>query len=159
MHAVSAANIVSTLFAGDHLDTFTTKSHTRYRRSLHQHHTRLHVASPPVPLHRHSPRLSRPPTTHSSHAARCGWTASRARLASASPGAFRGARAGRHGEEYGWQIAESFSSHALMHGGTATTPHEHDTWDLSPTMQSRPVFIQFGCIAHPSLLRQLWAAN
>ncbi|KZP25984.1 hypothetical protein FIBSPDRAFT_918282 [Athelia psychrophila] len=47
----------------------------------------------------------------------------------------------------------------LVQLGTATTLHEQDVWDLSPTMQSRPVFIQFGRTARPSLLRQLWAAN
>ncbi|KAF7979924.1 hypothetical protein HWV62_40336 [Athelia sp. TMB] len=53
---------------------------------------------------------------------------------------------------FGWVVP-------LINLGTATTLHENDVWALSPTMQSRPVFIQFGRTARPSLLRQLWAAN
>lgn len=47
----------------------------------------------------------------------------------------------------------------LIKLGTATTLHEKDVWELSPTFQSRPVFIQFGRTPRRTLQRQIWAAN
>ncbi|KAH9996005.1 P-loop containing nucleoside triphosphate hydrolase protein [Russula vinacea] len=43
--------------------------------------------------------------------------------------------------------------------GTNTTLNEDDVWALSPTMQSRPVFMKFSNAKRATLLRQLWAAN
>ncbi|KAF5385782.1 hypothetical protein D9615_002209 [Tricholomella constricta] len=43
--------------------------------------------------------------------------------------------------------------------GHDTTLNEKDIWALSPTMQSRPIFMKFVNIHHSSLLRRLWAAN
>ncbi|KAK2461323.1 hypothetical protein APHAL10511_006850 [Amanita phalloides] len=43
--------------------------------------------------------------------------------------------------------------------GTSKTLQEKDVWNLSPTMQSRPVFMRFSELRRSSLLRQLWAAN
>lgn len=39
------------------------------------------------------------------------------------------------------------------------TLDEKDLWKLSPTMQSRPVFIKFVALQCSTLLRRLWAAN
>lgn len=47
----------------------------------------------------------------------------------------------------------------LIKLGTATTLHEKDVWELSPTFQSRPVFIQFGRTPRRTFLHQVWAAN
>ncbi|TDL21671.1 multidrug resistance-associated ABC transporter [Rickenella mellea] len=47
----------------------------------------------------------------------------------------------------------------LISRGTYTTLNEPDVWALSPTMQSRPLFIAFSRITRGSLLRRLLAAN
>ncbi|KAI0257019.1 hypothetical protein BJV78DRAFT_1272168 [Lactifluus subvellereus] len=47
----------------------------------------------------------------------------------------------------------------LVKRGTSTTLNEDDVWALSPTMQSRPVFVKFGNIKRSTLLRRLWAVN
>ncbi|KAF9007209.1 multidrug resistance-associated ABC transporter [Cyathus striatus] len=47
----------------------------------------------------------------------------------------------------------------LVDKGRNTTLNEDDVWNLSPTMQSKPVFIKFAETARPTLLRQLWASN
>ncbi|KAG1750553.1 uncharacterized protein EDB91DRAFT_1108133 [Suillus paluster] len=47
----------------------------------------------------------------------------------------------------------------LIRRGSNMTMNEDDVWDLSPTQQSRPVFIKFSAIIRSSLLRRLWAAN
>ncbi|KAI0003794.1 ABC transporter type 1, transmembrane domain-containing protein [Russula compacta] len=47
----------------------------------------------------------------------------------------------------------------LVKRGTSTTLNEDDVWALSPTMQSRPVFVKFGNTKRATLLRRLWAAN
>ncbi|KIM37758.1 hypothetical protein M413DRAFT_448273 [Hebeloma cylindrosporum] len=49
--------------------------------------------------------------------------------------------------------------HPLVELGTHTTLDEKDVWNLSPTMQSRPIFVKFSSIYRSSLLRRLWAAN
>ncbi|TFY73932.1 hypothetical protein EWM64_g10080 [Hericium alpestre] len=43
--------------------------------------------------------------------------------------------------------------------GTNTTLNEDDVWSLSPTLQSRPVFIKFSNTRRATLLRRLWAVN
>ncbi|KAF9442979.1 multidrug resistance-associated ABC transporter [Macrolepiota fuliginosa MF-IS2] len=47
----------------------------------------------------------------------------------------------------------------LVKKGRNTTLSEDDVWDLSPTQQSRPVFVKFSQTKRPTLLRRLWAAN
>ncbi|KAG1773289.1 hypothetical protein EV702DRAFT_1131440 [Suillus placidus] len=47
----------------------------------------------------------------------------------------------------------------LITRGSNMTMCEDDVWKLSPTQQSRPVFIKFSTITRSSLLRRLWAAN
>ncbi|KAI0696160.1 multidrug resistance-associated ABC transporter [Cytidiella melzeri] len=47
----------------------------------------------------------------------------------------------------------------LITRGTNTTLQEADVWNLSPTMQSRAVYIKFCTIKRATLLRRLWAAN
>ncbi|KAG2056641.1 hypothetical protein BDR06DRAFT_952711 [Suillus hirtellus] len=47
----------------------------------------------------------------------------------------------------------------LITRGSNMTMSEDDVWKLSPTQQSRPVFIKFSTIIRSSLLRRLWAAN
>lgn len=46
-----------------------------------------------------------------------------------------------------------------MDRGTYETLNEDDVWNLSPTMQARPVYKKFAAVRKPSLLRWLWAAN
>ncbi|KAJ7508941.1 hypothetical protein B0H11DRAFT_2169002 [Mycena galericulata] len=47
----------------------------------------------------------------------------------------------------------------LIKKGTYTTLAEKDVWELSPNLQSRPVFLKFMSLKAPTLLRRLWAAN
>ncbi|KDR78080.1 hypothetical protein GALMADRAFT_224469 [Galerina marginata CBS 339.88] len=47
----------------------------------------------------------------------------------------------------------------LVQRGTYATLNEQDVWNLSPTMQSRPVFVKFSSIYRSTLLRRIWAAN
>ncbi|KAF9555963.1 multidrug resistance-associated ABC transporter [Agrocybe pediades] len=47
----------------------------------------------------------------------------------------------------------------LVKRGKNTTLDEKDVWNMSPTMQSRPVFTKFSSIRRSTLLRRLWAAN
>ncbi|EIW82703.1 multidrug resistance-associated ABC transporter [Coniophora puteana RWD-64-598 SS2] len=47
----------------------------------------------------------------------------------------------------------------LIRKGSTTTLYEDDVWDLSPTVQSRPVFSRFDDLSQKSLLRHLWQAN
>ncbi|KAJ7173895.1 hypothetical protein C8R43DRAFT_1094036 [Mycena crocata] len=47
----------------------------------------------------------------------------------------------------------------LIRKGTTTTLSPSDVYDLSPNLQSRPVFIKFTRLRTPTLLRKLWAAN
>ncbi|THH14161.1 hypothetical protein EW146_g6141 [Bondarzewia mesenterica] len=47
----------------------------------------------------------------------------------------------------------------LIKRGTNITLNEGDVWGMSPTLQSRPVFIKFSWIKRNTLLRRLWAAN
>lgn len=39
------------------------------------------------------------------------------------------------------------------------TLNEKDVWDLSPTMEARPIYMKFSSIKRATLLRRLWAAN
>ncbi|KAF8890914.1 multidrug resistance-associated ABC transporter [Infundibulicybe gibba] len=58
---------------------------------------------------------------------------------------------------FGWI---SFSwIYPLIRRGRDTTLNEDDVWNLSPSFQSRPIFIKFSTITRSSLLRRLWAAN
>jgi hypothetical protein len=43
--------------------------------------------------------------------------------------------------------------------GTDTTLQESDVWDLSPTMQARPLYMKFCTVKRATLLRKLWATN
>ncbi|KAF8957708.1 ABC transporter type 1, transmembrane domain-containing protein [Flammula alnicola] len=47
----------------------------------------------------------------------------------------------------------------LIRLGKHTTLHEKDVWNLSPTMQSRPIFAKFSSIHRSTLLRRIVAAN
>ncbi|KAF8963320.1 multidrug resistance-associated ABC transporter [Flammula alnicola] len=47
----------------------------------------------------------------------------------------------------------------LINLGRYATLSEQDVWNLSPTMQSRPIFVKFSSIVRSTLLRRLWAAN
>ncbi|KAF9459383.1 multidrug resistance-associated ABC transporter [Collybia nuda] len=47
----------------------------------------------------------------------------------------------------------------LVRLGRNTTLAENDVWRLSPTMQSRPVFIRFVALQRYTLLWRLWVAN
>ncbi|KAJ7091060.1 multidrug resistance-associated ABC transporter [Mycena epipterygia] len=47
----------------------------------------------------------------------------------------------------------------LIRQGTTTTLADKDVWQLSPNLQSRPVFIKFTSLKAPTLLRRLWTAN
>ncbi|KAJ7104581.1 hypothetical protein C8R43DRAFT_1047311 [Mycena crocata] len=47
----------------------------------------------------------------------------------------------------------------LVQKGRDTTLHEKDVWDLSPNIQSRPIFIKFSTLPQKTLLGKLWAAN
>ncbi|EIW82712.1 multidrug resistance-associated ABC transporter [Coniophora puteana RWD-64-598 SS2] len=57
----------------------------------------------------------------------------------------------------GW-ISFSWVYPMIQKGANATL-NEDDVWDLSPTLQSRPVFLRFDSILRSSLLKRLWAAN
>ncbi|KAI0317356.1 ABC transporter type 1, transmembrane domain-containing protein [Amylostereum chailletii] len=47
----------------------------------------------------------------------------------------------------------------LIKRGTHTTLDEADVWELSPGMQSRPVFFKFARTRNMTLLRRLWRSN
>ncbi|KAJ7212815.1 multidrug resistance-associated ABC transporter [Mycena haematopus] len=47
----------------------------------------------------------------------------------------------------------------LIKKGTYTTLHDKDVFELSPNIQSRPVFIKFSTLRLPTLLQKLWVAN
>ncbi|KAI0041568.1 hypothetical protein FA95DRAFT_1565261 [Auriscalpium vulgare] len=47
----------------------------------------------------------------------------------------------------------------LVKRGTHGTLNEKDVWSLSPTIQSRPIFVKFSRTFRSTLLRRLWAAN
>ncbi|KAG7085320.1 hypothetical protein E1B28_013860 [Marasmius oreades] len=58
---------------------------------------------------------------------------------------------------WGWI---SFSwIYPLVHRGKSSTLNEGDVWNLSPTFQSRPLFIKFSNTHRTTLLKRLWAAN
>ncbi|KAF9526193.1 multidrug resistance-associated ABC transporter [Crepidotus variabilis] len=58
-----------------------------------------------------------------------------------------------------WGWITFYWIYPLVHRGRYTTLEEEDVWNMSPTMQSRPVFAKFSSIHRPSLLRRIWAAN
>ncbi|KAJ6530720.1 hypothetical protein B0H19DRAFT_908848, partial [Mycena capillaripes] len=43
--------------------------------------------------------------------------------------------------------------------GTTNTLADKDVFELSPNLQSRPVFIKFSSLQLPTLLQKLWVAN
>ena len=47
----------------------------------------------------------------------------------------------------------------LIVKGTTTTLNEPDVWNVSPTMQARPLYMKFSATYRNTLLRRLWAAN
>ncbi|KAF8502971.1 hypothetical protein JB92DRAFT_3123623 [Gautieria morchelliformis] len=49
--------------------------------------------------------------------------------------------------------------HPLVSKGTNETLNEPDVWDLSPTMQSKPLYMKFSTTTRKTLLRRLWAVN
>ncbi|KAJ7108139.1 multidrug resistance-associated ABC transporter [Mycena epipterygia] len=73
-------------------------------------------------------------------------------------------------EDIGWSVSpEDYTSlwgwvsfrwvYPLVQRGRNTTLNEKDVWDLSPNIQSRPIFIKFSTLPQKSLLAKLWAAN
>lgn len=58
-----------------------------------------------------------------------------------------------------WNWASFLWVKPLIDRGTYETLNEGDVWDLSPTMQARPVYAKFSTHKRPTLLRWLWAAN
>ncbi|KAJ7107582.1 multidrug resistance-associated ABC transporter [Mycena epipterygia] len=73
-------------------------------------------------------------------------------------------------EEIGWSVSpENYTSlwgwvsfrwvYPLVQRGRDTTLNEKDIWNLSPNIQSRPIFIKFSTLPQKTLLRKLWAAN
>uniref|UniRef100_A0A0W0EW54 Putative multidrug resistance-associated ABC transporter n=1 Tax=Moniliophthora roreri TaxID=221103 RepID=A0A0W0EW54_MONRR len=47
----------------------------------------------------------------------------------------------------------------LVRRGRNTTLNDKDVWSLSPTIQSRPIFIKFSSMYRRTLLRRIWATN
>ncbi|KAF7799417.1 hypothetical protein EIP86_010651 [Pleurotus ostreatoroseus] len=58
---------------------------------------------------------------------------------------------------FGWITFRWISP--LIARGTQKTLNETDIWDLSPTMQARPLHMKFSATHRDTLLRRLWAAN
>ncbi|KAF8508697.1 multidrug resistance-associated ABC transporter [Gautieria morchelliformis] len=49
--------------------------------------------------------------------------------------------------------------HPLIRKGTNETLNEPDVWELSPTMQSKPLYMKFSTTTRKTLVRRLWAVN
>ncbi|KAJ7105197.1 multidrug resistance-associated ABC transporter [Mycena epipterygia] len=73
-------------------------------------------------------------------------------------------------EDIGWTVSpEDYTSlwgwvsfrwvYPLVQRGRNTTLNEKDVWDMSPNIQSRPIFIKFSTLPEKTLLAKLWAAN
>ncbi|KAJ7108212.1 multidrug resistance-associated ABC transporter [Mycena epipterygia] len=73
-------------------------------------------------------------------------------------------------EDIGWSVSpEDYTSlwgwvsfrwvYPLVRRGRNTTLNEKDVWDMSPNIQSRPIFIKFSTLPQKTLLAKLWAAN
>ncbi|KAJ7679731.1 multidrug resistance-associated ABC transporter [Mycena rosella] len=58
-----------------------------------------------------------------------------------------------------WQWISFSWIYPLIKKGTNTTLSDKDVWQLSPNLQSRPVFIKFSSLQMPTLIQKLWAAN
>ncbi|EDR01376.1 ABC transporter [Laccaria bicolor S238N-H82] len=58
-----------------------------------------------------------------------------------------------------WGWVTFFWVRPLVNLGRDNTLNESDVWNLSPTMQSHPIFVTFSAIAQSTLLRCLWTAN
>ncbi|KAL0058578.1 hypothetical protein AAF712_014741 [Marasmius tenuissimus] len=58
-----------------------------------------------------------------------------------------------------WGWATFSWVYPLVRRGRSATLNETDVWNLSPTFQSRPLFIKFSNIQRSTLLRRIWAAN
>ncbi|TDL18519.1 multidrug resistance-associated ABC transporter [Rickenella mellea] len=59
---------------------------------------------------------------------------------------------------WGW-LSFQWVNPLMEKGGTSATLNESDVWELSPTMQSRPVFLRLGDRKRRTLFRTLLAAN
>ncbi|KAF7299119.1 ABC bile acid [Mycena indigotica] len=58
-----------------------------------------------------------------------------------------------------WQWIIFSWIYPLVRKGTYSTLDYQDVWQLSPTLQSRPVFSKFSTFKLPTLLQRLWKAN
>ncbi|KAJ7208590.1 hypothetical protein GGX14DRAFT_551298 [Mycena pura] len=58
-----------------------------------------------------------------------------------------------------WQWMTFSWVYPLIKKGTYTTLADKDVYQLSPNLQSRPVFIKFSNLKMPSLIQRLWVAN
>uniref|UniRef100_A0A8H7XJS6 Multidrug resistance-associated ABC transporter n=1 Tax=Psilocybe cubensis TaxID=181762 RepID=A0A8H7XJS6_PSICU len=58
-----------------------------------------------------------------------------------------------------WQWVSFSWIYPLIRSGRYATLHEKDVWNISPTMQSRPLFAKFSALRQTSLFRRIWAAN
>ncbi|KAJ6452441.1 hypothetical protein C8R45DRAFT_1040659 [Mycena sanguinolenta] len=58
-----------------------------------------------------------------------------------------------------WQWISFSWIYPLIKKGTYTTLNDKDVFNLSPNIQSRPVFIKFSSLRKPTLLQKLWVAN
>ncbi|KAJ7892528.1 multidrug resistance-associated ABC transporter [Mycena olivaceomarginata] len=58
-----------------------------------------------------------------------------------------------------WQWITFSWVYPLIKKGTTTTLADKDVFELSPNIQSRPVFIKFSSLQLPTLLQKLWVAN
>ncbi|KAF8144221.1 ABC transporter type 1, transmembrane domain-containing protein, partial [Mycena galopus ATCC 62051] len=58
-----------------------------------------------------------------------------------------------------WQWISFSWIYPLIKKGTHKTLQDKDVFELSPNIQSRPVFIKFNRLQMPTLLQKLWVAN
>ncbi|KAJ7789591.1 ABC transporter type 1, transmembrane domain-containing protein [Mycena olivaceomarginata] len=58
-----------------------------------------------------------------------------------------------------WQWITFSWVYPLIKKGTTATLADRDVFELSPNIQSRPVFIKFSSLQLPTLLQKLWVAN
>ncbi|KAF7342473.1 ABC bile acid [Mycena venus] len=58
-----------------------------------------------------------------------------------------------------WQWISFSWIYPLIKKGTTNTLADKDVFELSPNLQSRPVFIKFSSLQLPTLLQKLWVAN
>ncbi|KAJ6562715.1 multidrug resistance-associated ABC transporter [Mycena vulgaris] len=58
-----------------------------------------------------------------------------------------------------WEWISFSWIYPLIKKGTYATLSDKDVYQLSPNLQSRPVFIKFSSLQMPTLIQRLWAAN